>query len=193
VTSDGFATLRTLVTPDLRRRSSKRTYQRGGRFVTAVGGEQYALPEAVERLRRLRDEAPSTNAEFGMRNAELRLPDAAATHSEFRTPNSALPYVILSAADPLNLVGIITPGPRIPAIGRAALALVDGRLVATYQSREVQFHAPLDPAQQAEIGRAIRISAAARMLPLAAEREQRRLQRWQRPASQAREEVRKLF
>jgi ATP-dependent Lhr-like helicase len=244
VTSDGFATLRMLVTPDLRRkaaadrngrdRSSRKSYQRGGRwsrfpavaakvdprqrterwaqqllhrhgvmfrdllaredlappwgelvtiyrrweaqgrvrggrFVTGVGGEQYALPEAVDRLRRLRDES-TTDCQSVLQHC-----------------------VILSAADPLNLVGIITPGPRIPAVSRAALALVDGRLVASYQSGRVAFHAPLEPAQQAELGRAIRISAAARMLPLAAEREARRLQRWQRPGSPARDEVRNLF
>jgi len=56
---------------------------RGGRFVDGLVGEQYALPEAVDMLRRVR-----------------RSPDAAER-------------VTISAADPLNLVGILTPGRRV--------------------------------------------------------------------------------
>jgi ATP-dependent Lhr-like helicase len=149
---------------------------RGGRFVSGVGGEQYALPEAVDRLRRCRDESRT--------DFQSVQPDGQSILQR---------CVILSAADPLNLVGVVTAGPRIPALASAAIALLEGRLVASYQCGEVQFHAPLEPEQQVELGRAIRISAAARMLPLAAEREQRRLQRWQRPAEQARETARGLF
>jgi len=63
---------------------------RGGRFVAGFSGEQYATPEAVGLLRDVR-----------------------------RKPHTQQ-YVSLSAADPLNLIGIITPGqgwPRLPAIG----------------------------------------------------------------------------
>jgi ATP-dependent Lhr-like helicase len=59
---------------------------RGGRFVQRFAGEQYALPEAVELMRRLR-----------------------------RTRGSAGAGVTLSASDPLNLEGILTPEPRVPA------------------------------------------------------------------------------
>jgi len=65
------------------RRMEARGTIRGGRFVTGFVGEQYALPGAVEALRRTR-----------------RMP---------RTGER----VRVSAADPLNLVGILTPGPRI--------------------------------------------------------------------------------
>jgi len=58
---------------------------RGGRFVSGFAGEQYALPEALEALRATRKLAP------------LERP------------------LQLSASDPLNLVGIILPGERIPA------------------------------------------------------------------------------
>jgi ATP-dependent Lhr-like helicase len=61
---------------------------RGGRFVDGFVGEQFALPEAVESLRAMRrdrDEKPDSG--------EIRL----------------------SAADPLNLAGVILPGPRIPS------------------------------------------------------------------------------
>jgi len=143
---------------------------RGGRFVSGVGGEQYAQPEAVERLRRLRDDPPRSRTD-----CQSVLQDA----------------VILSAADPLNVVGIITPGERVPAQARSKIALLDGRLVAVYQSGEVRFIEPLDPIQQVELDRAMRISAAARML--APERETERLKRWQLPAARARDDARGLF
>src|SRR5439155_11700012 len=67
------------------RRLEMRGELRGGRLVASFVGEQFAAPEAVEALR-------------AMKRAEKR--------GE---------VVRLSACDPLNLVGIITPGPRVPA------------------------------------------------------------------------------
>jgi ATP-dependent Lhr-like helicase len=61
---------------------------RGGRFVDGFVGEQFALPEAVESLRAMRRERT----------------DRAVTHE-----------IRLSAADPLNLAGVILPGPRVPS------------------------------------------------------------------------------
>jgi ATP-dependent Lhr-like helicase len=78
------------------RRMEARGTVRGGRFVTGFTGEQYALPEAVDQLRAVR------RAE---RKGEM---------------------VRLSATDPLNLVGIITPGPRVPAVRTNAVTYVDG-------------------------------------------------------------------
>ncbi|MCH7811044.1 MAG: DEAD/DEAH box helicase [Chloroflexi bacterium] len=78
------------------RRMEARGVVRGGRFVAGFYGEQYARPEAVEALRRVR-------------RAEKR--------DEL---------VHLSAVDPLNLAGILTPGPRIPAIHTNVVAYRDG-------------------------------------------------------------------
>jgi ATP-dependent Lhr-like helicase len=78
------------------RRMEARGTIRGGRFVTGFVGEQYALPGAVDALR-----------------ATRRL----ARHGE---------VVRLSAADPLNLVGILTPGPRLPAIRTRHVVYRDG-------------------------------------------------------------------
>ena len=61
---------------------------RGGRFVDGFVGEQFALPEAVEALRAMRREGAKRNDD-----REIRL----------------------SAADPLNLVGVILPGARVPS------------------------------------------------------------------------------
>jgi ATP-dependent Lhr-like helicase len=78
------------------RRLEARGVARGGRFVTGFVGEQYALPEAVDALRRTRAMP---------RTGEL---------------------VRVLAVDPLNLVGILTPGPRIPAVGSAVVTYCDG-------------------------------------------------------------------
>ena len=67
------------------RRAEARGEIRGGRFVAGFVGEQFALPDAVDALR--------------------------AVHK--RPPDGEV--VRLSAADPLNLVGILTPGARVPA------------------------------------------------------------------------------
>ena len=78
------------------RRLEARGEIRGGRFVSGFVGEQFALPEAVEQLRKIK-------------NAE---------------PDGRL--IAISACDPLNLAGIISPGPRVAAVVRNRLAIRDG-------------------------------------------------------------------
>ncbi len=78
------------------RRLEARGTIRGGRFVSGFTGEQYALPEAIDALRTVRRAARTGEA------------------------------VRLSAADPLNLVGIVTPGPRIAALRTNVVTYVDG-------------------------------------------------------------------
>ncbi len=86
--------------------------------MAGVSGEQYALPEAVGALRAIRKRAA----------------DGA--------------FVALSGADPLNLAGIVTPGPRLAALAGNRLLLQDGVTVATYATGEVQFHREMPPHQQ---------------------------------------------
>ena len=74
---------------------------RGGRFVAGLVGEQFALPEAVETLRAVRRR---------------------------REPGEV---VIVSAADPLNLLGILLPGPRLAPTAREVIAFRDGVPVET--------------------------------------------------------------
>ena len=78
------------------RRLEARGEIRGGRFVNGFVGEQFALPEAVESLRAVR-----------------RSGDDAGT-------------VILPAADPLNLIGIIVPGQRVSPFSTLAVAYRNG-------------------------------------------------------------------
>jgi len=80
------------------RRLEDRGEVRGGRFVDGFLGEQFALPEAVESLR-----------------ANRKLPQ-----------NANPERIVIAAADPLNLVGIIVPGDRIPAISGKSVTFRDG-------------------------------------------------------------------
>jgi len=86
------------------RRLEARGEVRGGRFVAGFGGEQFAAPDAVGRLRAVRKRE---------RIDEL---------------------VVLSAADPLNLVGILTPEPRIASVHRNRLLLKDGLPIAALEA-----------------------------------------------------------
>ena len=78
------------------RRLEGRGEVRGGRFVTDFLGEQFALPIAVESLRAMRRESAVGET------------------------------VTVSAADPLNLVGIIVPGDRVAANSGAFVTFRDG-------------------------------------------------------------------
>jgi ATP-dependent Lhr-like helicase len=97
------------------RRAEARGLARGGRFVAGFMGEQYALPDAVEALRRLRRQE---------RTGEV---------------------VRLRACDPLNLVGIIAPGRRIPAHHGPWLVFLDGAFVASSGEEPRTNRAALDP------------------------------------------------
>jgi ATP-dependent Lhr-like helicase len=91
---------------------------RGGRFVAGFSGEQFALPEAVNMLRAMR------------RNP---------------TENS---LISVSAADPLNLIGIITPGARLASFAANRLLYRDGVPVAVLESGETRFLVEMDQASQ---------------------------------------------
>jgi ATP-dependent Lhr-like helicase len=78
------------------RRLEDRGEIRGGRFVDGFLGEQFALPVAVESVRATRKLPASGEA------------------------------ITISAADPLNLVGILVPGERVPAISGKTVTFRDG-------------------------------------------------------------------
>ena len=100
------------------RRLESRGEIRGGRFVAGFSGEQFALPDAVAALRELRRKPPAGE------------------------------WVSVSGADPLNLVGILTPGPRLAALTGNRLLYRDGVPVALLTAGEVQFLAELDAATE---------------------------------------------
>ncbi|MGH9970043.1 MAG: Lhr family helicase, partial [Pyrinomonadaceae bacterium] len=86
---------------------------RGGRFVAGISGEQFALPEAVGMVRSIR-RAPALET-----------------------------MISVSAADPLNLVGIITPGNRVTAYAANRILYRDGIPVAVLESGETRFLAEM--------------------------------------------------
>jgi ATP-dependent Lhr-like helicase len=107
------------------RRLEARGEIRGGRFIAGFSGEQYATPEAVSLLRDMRKK-PHTGQ-----------------------------LIALSAADPLNLVGVLTPEARVPALTGNRVLYKDGLPIAVYTSGEVRFLAQLDPKDQWEAQNAI--------------------------------------
>ena len=114
------------------RRAEARGEIRGGRFVAGLVGEQFALPEAVEAMRSLRRTEPTGET------------------------------LVVSACDPLNLAGVITPGPRVPAVSGNKVAFRDGVPVASLQTGDVVLHADLPEDERDEAYRALgarRVSA----------------------------------
>jgi ATP-dependent helicase Lhr and Lhr-like helicase len=59
-------------------------------------------------------------------------------------------YVSLSGADPLNLVGIVTPGARLPALSSNRLLYRDGVPIALLAGGDVKFLVQLEPKEQWE-------------------------------------------
>ena len=95
------------------RRLEARGEIRGGRFVTGFVGEQFALPEALDELRGVRSPGPT--------------PDVSR----------------VAATDPANLVGILSPGPRVPAVVGNLVLYIDGHAVASLEAGKLVLRAPL--------------------------------------------------
>ncbi len=89
------------------RRWEARGEIRGGYFVSGVSGEQFALPDAIGLLRAVRKQE---------------------TRNEL---------IVLSGADPLNLQGILTPGPRVAALASNRILFNDGLPVAALEAGEI--------------------------------------------------------
>jgi len=100
------------------RRLEARGEIRGGRFVEQFSGEQFAHPEAVGDLAKVRH-APKSDV-----------------------------LVAVSASDPLNLVGIVTPGARLPAVPGNRVLYRDGVPVALHQGGELRFLQEMPPEAQ---------------------------------------------
>jgi ATP-dependent helicase Lhr and Lhr-like helicase len=90
------------------RRLEARGEIRGGYFIAGVSGEQFALPEAIGLLRSIRKATPSSE------------------------------LITLSAADPLNLRGILTPGQRIASLTGNRISFRAGLALAALEAGEVR-------------------------------------------------------
>jgi ATP-dependent Lhr-like helicase len=93
---------------------------RGGRFIAGLSGEQFALPEAIGLLRRLRREPSSEQ------------------------------WVCVSASDPANLLGSVLPGERVPRVPGNRVLYRDGLPVATWVGERLQPLQELDGVGLAE-------------------------------------------
>jgi ATP-dependent Lhr-like helicase len=98
---------------------------RGGRFVAGMSGEQYALPDAVAAMRAVRRQEASGD------------------------------LVSLSAADPLNLAGIITPGAKVPALTNNRVLYRDGAPVATLTGGQSDFLVEMEAGKEWEARQAL--------------------------------------
>jgi ATP-dependent Lhr-like helicase len=111
------------------RRLEARGEIRGGRFVSGMPGEHFALPRAVEQMREVRRD---------------------------RHDGRLIP---ISAADPLNLTGIVTPGERVRAAGRNVLVYRDGIPLAVREGvppdSSLRELTPLDAHITAEVCQAV--------------------------------------
>jgi hypothetical protein len=107
------------------RRLEARGEIRGGRFVSGMSGEQFALPEAVERLREVRR----------------------VSHDE--------PLITISTADPLNLTGIVAGTERIRAAGRNRLVYRQGTPIAVMEGDFVRELVPLNREAAADVAHAL--------------------------------------
>ena len=103
------------------RQMEARGHLRGGRFVSGMSGEQFALPDAVERLRQIRRE----RSEEGP--------------------------IVISAADPLNLIGILTSGERIRATPSTRIAYQNGVAVSAMEGDYLRPLADLDEQSASEV------------------------------------------
>jgi ATP-dependent Lhr-like helicase len=108
------------------RRLEARGEIRGGRFVSGMSGEQFALPDAVERLREIRRSKPDGR------------------------------LTTISTADPLNLAGIITPGDRLRAAPRNRVVYRDGVPLAVREGDIIRELTPVDPDVAAAVGRELK-------------------------------------
>jgi ATP-dependent helicase Lhr and Lhr-like helicase len=107
------------------RRLEARGEIRGGRFVTGVSGEQFALPDAVDRLREVRRSG---------RDGRL---------------------LTISAVDPLNLTGVLTSGERVRASIGTRLVYRDGVPLAALEGDYMRPLAEIEPASAGAVASAL--------------------------------------
>jgi ATP-dependent Lhr-like helicase len=120
------------------RRLEARGELRGGRFVAGFPGEQFSLPEAIGHLREIRR----------------------------RQDDGAL--VSISGADPLNLSGILTPGPKLPALTGNRAVYRAGLPVALLSGGKEHYLEPLSEAERWAVRKALlKGPAPARLVELA--------------------------
>jgi ATP-dependent Lhr-like helicase len=116
------------------RRLEARGEIRGGRFIAGVSGEQFALPDAVAAMRRVRREPLDGR------------------------------MVVLAAADPANLHGTLLPGARVPRVAGARVLVRDGLVIGTCVAGEIALLEPLAPEDRRAATRLLALDPGVRFL-----------------------------
>jgi len=110
---------------------------RGGRFVAGISGEQFALPEAVGMLRAIR-RAGTGAMDFGFRSPG-QVQGSSLALGLLPSDGAQESLISISAADPLNLVGIITPGGRVTAHTSNRILYRNGEPITVLEAGEPRF------------------------------------------------------
>ncbi|MEZ6046208.1 MAG: DEAD/DEAH box helicase [Planctomycetaceae bacterium] len=105
------------------RRLEARGEIRGGRFIRGVAGEQFGLGETVKQLRELREERANDE------------------------------YIVVCAADPLNLVGILTDHPRVTTSAHNKIVYYNGKPIAALQGNVLSSLENISPVQMEKVAR----------------------------------------
>ena len=100
------------------RRLEARGEIRGGRFIGGFSGEQFASADAVHLLRSIRRTAVDGS------------------------------MISISAADPLNMLGILVPGPRLSSAAANRLLYRDGVPIAVLEAKEIRYVVEMNAAEQ---------------------------------------------
>ena len=116
---------------------------RGGHFVEGLGGEQFALDEALPVLRRIRRERDASD------------------------------WLVLPAADPLNLAGILPPGGRVASVAGHRVLCRGGVPVASSVAGRIDWLGELPSAEQ-EMARGMLEALPRTQLPAVGARRRRR-------------------
>jgi ATP-dependent Lhr-like helicase len=111
------------------RRLEARGEIRGGHFINGISGEQFALPEAIGLLRSIRNLAPAGES------------------------------IVINAADPLNLLGILDSGPRLTAITANRILFRDGLPIASLAGGEIQRLNGADAPDQSALEHTLNVGA----------------------------------
>jgi ATP-dependent Lhr-like helicase len=116
------------------RRLEARGEIRGGRFIAGLSGEQYALPDAIALLRQVR-----------------------------RRPHDG-EMIVLSAADPANMLGTVLQGAKVARISGARVLYRDGLAIGTNIAGQIELLAPLAPAERRTATRLLGLDPGVRFL-----------------------------
>jgi ATP-dependent Lhr-like helicase len=114
------------------RRLEARGELRGGRFIAGVTGEQFALPQAVARMREIRRQPPAST------------------------------LLCLAATDPANLLGTVLPGPKLPRTTGSRVLFRDGLPLATLVAGDLTALVPMSAAQYHEAKRLLSLDPGLR-------------------------------